>query len=494
MQITTYDHFIYELFGDLLELCSLKVGSRDLGHRLRFTVPERKHPIQPLYETVQIRFFPPATQMPSPGWNGRRLVINAGRGTYRRGPWQKIELPDFNISHLPGPRRWLSIPYDLDCIGYPKGPRYSEPTLNFDENEIVYCENDRENFIKLRDLVYIYIYIYKHWSAVWHTEIPPVIMSFGLADGSETRITVSSIRDASKTSFNYFLVKRFGIAPHAIDSICMAQRNQSCALWNNLPQLEVAADPPLDTMTAARGFVEWLSVGAIGPIQLGPIKISDASARKNEAPFDDYPPKSAKFRFASINGESVKSSVVSTLGDALKAGNPLPILHPKNSLIFDWKTEDIEVEIFFNVYGKGWIHLCVPAYLAYLRSTFPEPGAPVVEQSVQLEFVVESIGYHGIQKNQISPRLDSLISQDRVSLWSAKEYQGFSYNSWSLRWPRGGLSAIELEQDICHDRGGPYEYLKLTLADGGYFSIRTKGSVDIDIVRRFFGKLRIGMD
>lgn len=481
MHITTYNHFIYESQQrrPLFELCCLKVGKYCLGDQLRFTPPKRPDSSQPVDATVQVRFFPLTSALGS-GWYARRVEINAEKGTFCAGRWQAIDREYFSFSHLSAPARWFATDHPLDEIGKPADKYSAERRVHFDSERLA----DENNTVRWSEVVSISLH--KYWDTLSCSEHPAVYLRFGLVNNSEKLIYLPSTPCPSVSALSAFLVQHFGIERRQIDTVLMAQRNQSSASWTTLPPLKIVRTQSLDATAIANGFIAWVSAGATGPMQLGTLRIAGAEAWGHDEPFANYPALRASFRFAGVNRKNLKSSVVSTLAKLRTRGYPAPELRPGWS-IFHWQTDEMELELRFDQYGYGQIQLSVASYLAWLRLKYPQPDAPVIQDYLELDFFVEDIHCLDIKESATSPRLDPLLSERKITLWCADEYQGISYQWWSIHWRKESLAAIDLYQaDLYRDRGGPYDCRNITLASGGEVGIRTKSSVDLDRVRTFF--------
>ncbi|MBH3283988.1 hypothetical protein I5N59_25100 [Serratia marcescens] len=486
MDIQTYDHFIFELrYPDSeLELCSLNVNGYDLGQWLRFTTPQLLEAPSGYYKTIQVRYF--RFEFFLSGWQAREVLINPRSAICRLGKWQASgPYERFDFSHLP---RAGIFPRRLKALGNP--PDLDRDTwyrIEFDANELHWYDCNEKKSLQWSKV--ICIEMHKYWTQISLSERPYMHLIFIRQDGYQQRIMAPLLKEAP---LYIFLLKRFSIPSEALEEVLLSRYSCIRTLWTSLPQLQLEQHSQLDSHAMARDLQEWLLYKQHNALKIGTLLIPEAEVRTNEEPFEKYPPRAIGFMFSGINDKQDRKSILSLLERiSLALGENAFNIDADFDMFFKWHGLSLSIYLSFEDggHGHGSIRLSTPAYQEWLHDCFPVPDAPQPIQKLLPDFVVNDLNYSPTQAWHVFPRPDLSNSDYRVVFWRDGIWQGFSEGPWSIRWRIDDIVEIKLEiEDEMSDRGGPYDYLLIILADGSRFGIRSKNSIDVVSIRKFFSK------
>lgn len=493
----------YELFtaGFLdakapVTLCSLRVGDIDLGPYTRFILP--KHAFaSPLQvsgrsEWVQVQFVRLLDPTRHPGLNARRILIDPVSRRWRAGAWKVLESSVRELKRLPAPSRWLGRDMPLSELVVPPSVDSSSSYELIDGTLVYDTYAQHRRSLHWADVNWIVLE--KYASGPPGHEVPG--RRLVLAAGEEHVLKPPASVEAP---LYQVLCQRFGISEEAIAAVLAAEVPRGCQLWSRVPRITMTGSQCLDGGRSAQCLWNWLQHGASGPLEVGPLRISNATAGGHSGPLRRFTPREVWFEFSGIGDATDKADVVQALQGLKVQGTDQLEVRPDWSQVLEWRSDELTMTLYFGQHGRGCLELSADEYLRRLRTSAAERNRPEqidVDADEALPLASELSGFDLDHMGaHLSPRRDAPTSLQGAVLWRAGEHWGISHDVWSLSWRTGDLAELaHSDSDFLRDRGGPYEHLQIILRDGASICLDTKGQFDMEAIRYFLRMPEVGAE
>jgi len=493
----------YELFtaGFLdakapVTLCSLRVGDIDLGPYTRFVLPTQASasslPGSGRSEWVQLQFVRLLDPTRRPGLNARRVMIDPVSRCWRAGAWKVLESSVRELKRLPAPSRWLGRDMPLSELVVPPSIDSSSGYELIDDTLVYGTYAQHRRSLNWADVNWIVLE--KYAPGPPGREFPG--RRLVLAAGEEHVLEPPASVEAP---LYQVLCQRFGISAEAIKAVLAAEMPRGCQLWSRVPRIAMTGKQRLDGGKSAQSLWDWLQHGASGPLVVGPLRISNATASGRSGPLRRFMPRGVWFEFSGIGEATAKEDVVQALQGLKVHGGDQLAVRPDWSQVLEWRSDVLTMTLYFGQHGRGCLELSADEYLRRLRTSAAERNRPeqidvnadeVLPLASELSgFDLDHMGAH------LSPRRDAPTSLHGAVLWRAGEHWGISHDVWSLSWRTGDLAELaHSDSDFMRDRGGPYEHLQIILRDGALIRLDTKGQFDMEAIRYFLRMPDVGAE